>query len=45
MVSLHNDSAAALRPQAVAESAEGFLFLSADVSQTVWLYNGLLQAD
>lgn len=27
---------------AVAGLAEGFLFLSADVSQTVWLYKGLL---
>lgn len=30
---------------AVTGLAEGFLFLSADVSQTGWLYKGLLYAD
>lgn len=40
-----NDPAAELKPQPFAGLAKGVLFLSADVSQTVWLYKGLLHAD
>lgn len=45
MLSLWNDPATVLKPQQFAGLGEGFLFLSADVSQTVWLYKGLLHAD